>query len=119
VFLTCPGANPAPYDYQPFFYSREFNLSWQFYGQLEGAQQVVTWGAMDAAAAAASAAPGGLSPKFGAYWIRGGKVVGAFIEGPSAEDSAALKALAAAAPAAPADVTELKAQGVAWALSKL
>jgi hypothetical protein len=46
-------------------------------------------------------------------------VVGAFIEGPSAEESAALKALAAAAPAAPDDAAELKAQGVAWALSKL
>jgi monodehydroascorbate reductase (NADH) len=86
---------------------------------MEGAEQIVSWGALDAASAAASAKPGGPSPKFGAYWIRGGKVVGAFIEGPSAEESAALKALAAAAPAAPADVAELKTQGVAWALSKL
>jgi monodehydroascorbate reductase (NADH) len=94
-------------------------LSWQFYGQLDGAEQVVTWGTLDAAAAAAAAAPGGPSPKFGAYWIKGGKVVGAYIEGPSVEESAALKAVAAAAPAAPADVAELKVQGVAWALSKL
>lgn len=26
----------APYDYLPYFYSREFNLSWQFYGVSEG-----------------------------------------------------------------------------------
>eukprot|EP00882_Tetradesmus_deserticola_P012891 GHRQ01013663.1.p1 GENE.GHRQ01013663.1~~GHRQ01013663.1.p1 ORF type:complete len:335 (+),score=159.41 GHRQ01013663.1:183-1187(+) len=113
------GTNPAPYDYQPYFYSREFNLSWQFFGQAEGAEQVVCWGTMDAAAAAASAAPGGPAPKFGAYWIKGGSVVGAFIEGAAAEESAALKAVTAAATAAPADVAVLRAQGVAWALSKL
>lgn len=117
--LMLSGANPAPYDYQPYFYSREFNLSWQFFGQMEAAEQVVSWGVLDAAAAAASAAPGGPSPKFGAYWIKGGKVIGAFIEGAAAEESAALKAVTAAAAAAPADVAELKAQGAAWARSKL
>ncbi|KAF6255444.1 monodehydroascorbate reductase [Scenedesmus sp. NREL 46B-D3] len=113
------GTNPTAYDYQPYFYSREFNLSWQLFGQTEGAEQVVTWGTLDVAAAAASAAPGGPAPKFGAYWIKGGRVVGAFIEGGAAEEAAALKALTTAAPAAPADVAELRAQGVAWALSKL
>jgi hypothetical protein len=44
------------------------------------------------------------------------EVVGAFIEGPTAEESAALQALAALA--APADMAELKAQSMAWALSK-
>lgn len=30
-----PGNTPA-YDYLPFFYSREFHLSWQFYGRQVG-----------------------------------------------------------------------------------
>jgi hypothetical protein len=38
--MDVPGTATAPYDYLPFFYSREFNLSWQFYGQADGADQV-------------------------------------------------------------------------------
>ena len=34
-----------PYDYLPFFYSREFTLSWQFYGVNEG--KCTLFGSMD------------------------------------------------------------------------
>lgn len=95
---------------------REFNLSWQFYGQLD-ADEIVSWGDLSAAAAQASAAPGGPAPKFGAYFIKGGKIVGAFIEGASAEESAALKALTAVPTPAPEDLSVLKEQGIAWPLS--
>eukprot|EP00891_Asterochloris_glomerata_P001822 jgi/Astpho2/1822/Aster-00354 len=67
------------YDYLPFFYSREFTLSWQFYGVNEG--ECVLFGSMD-------------EGKFGAYWVKDGKVVGAFSEGASAEENAAIKGLA-------------------------
>eukprot|EP00775_Hariotina_reticulata_P008423 gene8423-8606_t len=108
------GAASTPYDYLPFFYSREFNLSWQFYGQMDEADQVVTWGVMDATAAVAATESGGA--KFGAYWIKDGKVVGAFMEGASAEESAALKAVALTLTIAPLDLSELQQQGIAWAI---
>eukprot|EP00878_Enallax_costatus_P032845 GHUV01036149.1.p1 GENE.GHUV01036149.1~~GHUV01036149.1.p1 ORF type:complete len:141 (-),score=53.23 GHUV01036149.1:208-630(-) len=119
VYLLHAGASAEPYNYIPYFYSREFNLSWQFYGQLaaDGATiQIITWGDMSPAAAAAAAAPDGRPAKFGAYWVANGRVIGAFIEGPNAEESAALKALAAAMPAAPEDLAVLKQQGIEWAL---
>ena len=47
------------YEYLPFFYSREFTLSWQFYGVNEG--ECVLFGSMD-------------EGKFGAYWVKDGKV---------------------------------------------
>lgn len=43
--LLSPGSQPE-YDYLPFFYSRVFSLSWQFYGQ-------VRWGAATGSAACA------------------------------------------------------------------
>jgi monodehydroascorbate reductase (NADH) len=110
------GANPAPYDYKPFFYSREFNLSWQFFGTSDAPDSIVAWGDMSAAAAAAAAAPGGKAPRFGAYWVKGGRVVGAFIEGPTAEETAALRAVVAATPPAP-DAAELQSEGAGWALA--
>ena len=47
------------YDYLPYFYSREFTLSWQFYGVNEG--ECVLFGNMD-------------EGKFGAYWVKDSKV---------------------------------------------
>ena len=93
-----PGS-AGDFDYLPFFYSRVFNLSWQFYGLNEG--ECVIHGDVSAA-------------KFGAYWVKEGAVVGAFLEGGSAEENAAIKKVVAARAAAPAD---LKQQGIAFALS--
>ena len=47
------------YDYLPYFYSREFSLAWQFYGEPEG--DYVIHGDLQ----------GG---KFGVYWVQDGKV---------------------------------------------
>ena len=88
------------YDYQPFFYSRVFSLSWLFYGLNRG--EVAHFGDLKAG-------------KFGAYWVDKGRVVGAFLESGTPEEFAAIKKVAAAQPAAPAD---LAAQGLAFA-SKL
>lgn len=76
----------AEYDYLPYFYSRVFDLSWQLYGINEGDH--VMFGNPE-------------EKKFGAYWIRDGKVVGAFMEGGSAEDFENMKKVAKARPAAP------------------
>ena len=55
-----PAGKTTPYDYLPFFYSRVFNLSWQFWGFNE-AQQVAHFGDFEAG-------------KFGAFWVKDGKV---------------------------------------------
>lgn len=77
------GETIEEYDYLPFFYSRSFDLSWQFYGDNTG--ESVLWGVKDAGA------PGS---KFGAYWLHDGKVVGAFLEGGSAEENKSLARVA-------------------------
>lgn len=97
-------AGLSGYDYLPFFYSRVFDLSWQFYGTAEGAEASVFFG--DKAAR-----------KFGTYFVAGGKVVGCFLEGGSAEEFAAIKKVAAERPPAP-EATALAAQGLEFA-SKL
>lgn len=78
------GKTIAEYDYLPYFYSRSFNLSWQFYGDNVG--DVTVWGLE------------GLEDKskpidkFGAYWVKDGKVFGAFLENGTPEENKALAA---------------------------
>jgi monodehydroascorbate reductase (NADH) len=73
----------------------------QFYGLSEG--DVVMHGDQSAG-------------KFGAFWVKDGRVVGAFLEGGSDEENAAIKKTVVARAAAPAD---LEQQGLAFALSAL
>ncbi len=54
------------YDYLPYFYSRVFNLSWQFYGLNTGRAVLFS--------------DGKAGGKFGTFWVDNGKVVGAFLE---------------------------------------
>ncbi|KAJ6746811.1 MONODEHYDROASCORBATE REDUCTASE-LIKE ISOFORM X1 [Salix koriyanagi] len=77
------------YDYLPFFYSRSFDLSWQFYGDNVG--DAVLFGDND---------PASPNPKFGSYWIKDGKVVGAFLEGGSPDENKAIAKVARVQPAA-------------------
>eukprot|EP00798_Chlamydomonas_sp_ICE-L_P019889 gene19889-26593_t len=91
----------AEYDYLPFFYSRVFDLAWVFYGTSEGAE-VVQFGRPEVGGAA----------KHGAYFVKGGKVVGGFLESGSADENASMQKVAKERPAAPAD---LAAQGIAFA----
>lgn len=92
------GKATEEYSYLPFFYSRVFGLSWQFHGMQRG--DVVHFGDPK-------------TGKFGAYWVDGGKVVAAFMESGSPEEFAALKAIAAAQPAAPADLSALAPEALA------
>ncbi|KAG0483159.1 hypothetical protein HPP92_011243 [Vanilla planifolia] len=90
------------YDYLPFFYSRAFNLSWQFYGDNMG--DAVLFGDAD---------PASTKPKFGTYWIKDGKVVGAFLEGGSPEENNAIAKLARLQPHV-ADLEELRKEGLSF-----
>lgn len=87
------------YQYTPFFYSRVFEhagserkVAWVFYGLQSGEEVVVV---------------GDFAPKLAAFWVDGGKVVGAMLESGSNEENAAVQAAAAARPAV--DVAALKA----------
>ena len=70
------------YDYVPYFYSRAFNLSWQFYGDNVG--DSIIFGETD---------PTTPNAKFGAYWIKDNKIVGAFLENGSPEENKAIAKL--------------------------
>ncbi|KAI8560136.1 hypothetical protein RHMOL_Rhmol04G0232600 [Rhododendron molle] len=56
IFANEEGKSIDEYDYLPFFYSRAFNLSWQFYGDNVG--DTVVFGNKD---------PNSENPKFGVY----------------------------------------------------
>ncbi|KAH9311285.1 hypothetical protein KI387_026320, partial [Taxus chinensis] len=73
------GKSIEEYDYLPFFYSRSFDLSWQFYGDNTG--EAVIFGDNNPATPKA---------KFGSYWIKDGKVVGVFLENGSPEENKAI-----------------------------
>ncbi|CAA7046613.1 unnamed protein product [Microthlaspi erraticum] len=60
------------FDYLPFFYSRVFAFSWQFYGDPTG--EVVHFGEFEEGKA------------FGAYWVKKGHLVGSFLEGGTKEE---------------------------------
>ncbi|XP_010456382.1 PREDICTED: monodehydroascorbate reductase 2-like, partial [Camelina sativa] len=81
------GNSIPEYDYLPYFYSRAFDLSWQFYGDNVG--ETVMFGDND---------PKSPKPKFGSYWIKEGKVVGAFVEGGTPEENQAIAKVARAQP---------------------
>eukprot|EP00850_Spirogloea_muscicola_P011139 SM000068S20571 [mRNA] locus=s68:223106:226611:+ [translate_table: standard] len=93
--------SPAAYDYLPYFYSRAFDLSWQFYGDNVG--EAVMY-AKDTAASPA---------KFGSYWLKDGRVMGAFLEGGSGDENKAIARIAREQPTATLD--RLQAEGLAFA----
>uniref|UniRef100_K3YI58 monodehydroascorbate reductase (NADH) n=1 Tax=Setaria italica TaxID=4555 RepID=K3YI58_SETIT len=97
------GESVPEYDYLPYFYSRSFDVAWQFYGDNVGDD--VLFGDNDPASA---------KPKFGSYWVKDGKVVGVFLEGGSAEENQAIARVARAQPAV-ADVEALKQEGLEFA----
>eukprot|EP00250_Pteridium_aquilinum_P002605 c12827_g1_i1 orf=86-1390(+) len=77
------GSTIDEYDYLPYFYSRSFELSWQFYGDNVG--DSVVFGQTD---------PSVPKAKFGAYWIKDDKVVGTFLENGSPEENKAIAKVA-------------------------
>ena len=97
------GESVAEYDYLPYFYSRSFDVAWQFYGDNVG--ETVLFGDNDPAAA---------KPKFGTYWVKDGKVIGVFLEGGSADENQAIAKVARAQPPV-ADVEALGKEGLDFA----
>ncbi|KAL6138394.1 hypothetical protein ACLB2K_063677 [Fragaria x ananassa] len=77
------GKTVEVYDYLPYFYSRSFDLSWQFYGDNVG--ETVLFGDNN---------PTSPKPKFGTYWIKDGKVIGAFLEAGTPEENQAIAKVA-------------------------
>nr|GEW72015.1 monodehydroascorbate reductase [Tanacetum cinerariifolium] len=89
IFAGEQGNEIEDYNYLPFFYSRSFDLSWQFYG--DNAGDSVVFGDQD---------PASEKPKFGTYWLKDGKVVGAFLESGTPEENTAISNVAKMQPPA-------------------
>uniref|UniRef100_A0A5B7BTC3 monodehydroascorbate reductase (NADH) n=1 Tax=Davidia involucrata TaxID=16924 RepID=A0A5B7BTC3_DAVIN len=89
------------FDYLPFFYSRVFTLSWQFYG--DNAGEVVHFGDFS-------------GNSFGAYWVSKGHLVGSFLEGGTKEEYEAMSKATRLKPAIE-DLAELERQGLGFALA--
>lgn len=97
------GKSIEEYDYLPYFYSRSFDLSWQFYGDNVG--DAVVFGDND---------PASSSHKFGSYWIKDGKVVGAFLESGTPEENKAIAKVARVQPVAES-LDQLSKEGLGFA----
>ncbi|XP_075481679.1 monodehydroascorbate reductase 4, peroxisomal [Primulina tabacum] len=89
------------FDYLPFFYSRVFTLSWQFYG--DNAGEAVYFGDFSGNA-------------FGAYWINKGLLVGSFLEGGTKEQYEAIAEATKLKPMVE-DLGELEKQGLGFAMA--
>lgn len=89
------------FDYLPFFYSRVFTLSWQFFGDNVG--EVVHYGDFSGST-------------FGAYWVNKGHLVGSFLEGGTKEEYEAIAKATRMKPAIE-DLAELERQGLVFALN--
>lgn len=94
----------APYDYLPYFYSRVFHLSWQFFGENIGESAVI----------------GDFDPQLLAVWVKAGKVHGIFMEAPSSDDTENMKLASRKQPALDIDAFRKCASvGEAWKLLNL
>ncbi|KAG8072053.1 hypothetical protein GUJ93_ZPchr0006g45431 [Zizania palustris] len=96
-------SKPRDIDYLPFFYSRVFTLSWQFYGNNIG--EVVHFGDFT------TSSP---SPRFGAYWVDKSLIKGAFLEGGSREEYEAISNVVRRKVKV-ANIAELEKQGLMFA----
>ncbi|KAH6798868.1 monodehydroascorbate reductase 1 [Perilla frutescens var. frutescens] len=103
IYASEQGESVSEYDYLPYFYSRSFDLSWQFYGDNVG--ESVLFG---------DSSPISECHKFGSYWVKDGKVVGAFLESGSPEENKAIAKVAKVQPTA-ASLDKLAAEGLTFA----
>ncbi|KAI3808727.1 hypothetical protein L1987_24686 [Smallanthus sonchifolius] len=95
-----PDTTPE-FDYLPFFYSRVFSFSWQFYGDNVG--ETVYFGDFS-------------GPSFGAYWVHKGHLIGSFLEGGSKEEYEAIAKVTRLKPAID-DLSELERQGLGFVVA--
>ncbi|KAL6559224.1 hypothetical protein OROHE_006593 [Orobanche hederae] len=97
------GTSIEEYDYLPYFYSRAFDLSWQFYGDNVG--ETVLFGDSN---------PASPTHKFGTYWIKDRKVVGVFLESGTPEENKAIAKVARVQPPV-GSLDQLAREGLAFA----
>lgn len=88
------------FDYLPFFYSRVFSLSWQFYG--DNAGEVVHFGDYS-------------GKSFGAYWVKDGQLGGSFLEGGNKEEYETLARATRLKPSVE-NIVELESKGLNFVL---
>lgn len=88
------------FDYLPFFYSRVFTFSWQFYG--DNAGEIIHFGDYSGST-------------FGAYWVHKGYLVGSFLEGGTKEEYEAIAKTTRLRPVIE-DLGDLERQGLGFAL---
>ncbi|XP_009617404.1 monodehydroascorbate reductase [Nicotiana tabacum] len=103
IFANEQGKSIDEYDYLPYFYSRAFDLSWQFYGDNVG--ETVLFGDAD---------PNSATHKFGQYWIQDGKVVGVFLESGTPEENKAIAKVAKVQPLV-SSLDQLAQEGLSFA----
>ncbi|KAL8526303.1 hypothetical protein ACS0TY_015500 [Phlomoides rotata] len=103
IYASEQGKSVDEYVYLPYFYSRAFDLSWQFYGDNVG--ETVLFGDSN---------PTSPTHKFGTYWIKDGKVIGAFLESGTPEENSAIAKLAKAQPPV-TNLDQLATEGIAFA----
>ncbi|GAA0141409.1 oxidoreductase [Lithospermum erythrorhizon] len=103
IFAGGLGESIDEYEYLPFFYSRAFDLSWQFYGDNVG--DSVIFGDNN---------PTSATHKFGSYWIKDGKVVGVFLESGTPEENKAIAKVAKVQPPA-SSLEQLAKEGLTFA----
>lgn len=97
----------TPYDYLPYFYSRVFHLSWQFFGDSSG--ECIVIGSMDGKALAEWTSESGPHPQLLSVWVTSdSQVEGVFMESPTKEDTENMKKIARARPTV-TDMDALKA----------
>ncbi|XP_016194003.1 monodehydroascorbate reductase-like [Arachis ipaensis] len=97
------GKTVEEYDYLPLFYSHAFEQPWCFIGDNVG--DTVLFG---------DSSPESSFPKFGSYWIKDGKVVGAFLQGRIDEERDAMEYVARVRPSVQ-NVDELAREGFSFA----
>lgn len=94
-----------PYDYLPYFYSRIFHMSWQFFGDNSGDCHLVV--GIDGSVLVDWSESKGSHPQMLAAWLSSdGVVQGIFMESPSTEDTANMKKVVRERPTV--DVEQLK-----------
>ncbi|PIN03475.1 Monodehydroascorbate reductase (NADH) [Handroanthus impetiginosus] len=103
IFASEQGTSIDEYDYLPYFYSRAFDLSWQFYGDNVG--ETVLFG---------DSSPTSATHKFGSYWIKDGKVIGAFLESGTPEENKAIAKVARVQPQVDS-LDQLATEGLSFA----
>lgn len=105
----------SDYDYLPYFYSRVFGLSWQFFGDSAGECILVCDASTDDMVNAVM--NGSDIPQMLAIWVDDGVVQGIFMESPTSDNTANMKRVARERPSVDTDkFSKCDSVSDAWSL---